>query len=376
MLQHFRETVNHLFFYSLPVELVRKLPMKQLAVALTSMLSVKGKAAQPSGTLPLGPEHQSLPLQDRVQALPDFHQDSSSFLGPLEDESPGNHGESQPADTKLDLEQLILHCQCDGLLVFKVADKNPHLKKRPLHSVDNLLPTEVAIRLYRAEKINDTDIHVYPTASSEVPLLQLFTGDPQQVIDHLQSWKLDVGICVEGMWKGVPATCGVPPHTCICGSEAEFKAHCIRIVFGTTIKRMGMENLGWKTCRFEETPHPTWSVAGEQSVLRWRVPLLLVFGGASLNRKGCEEHQFLDAWTVGDLLPDRLYTGPASTTGRTAEVASEPTSTVLQDLEQVGLGFIPQWESGGLNEFNHLRSVKASKNTCDYTITYNIDLIF
>ena len=68
------------------------------------------------------------------------------------------------------------------------------------------------------------------------------------------------------------------------------------------------KNLGWKTCRFEETPHPTWSVAGEQSVLRWRVPLLLVFGGASLNRKGCEEHQFLDAWTVGDLLTRTAFT--------------------------------------------------------------------
>lgn len=198
MLQHFRETANHLFFYSLPVDLVRKLPMKQLSVALTSMLSVKGKAAQPSGTLPLGPEHQSLPLQDRVPALPHLHQEPSSFLGPLEDEcSSSNHGESKPAETKLDLEQLISLCQCDGLLLFKVADKSPHLKKRPLHSVDNLLPSEIAIRLYRAELINDTDIQISPTDSSEVPLLQLFTGDPQPVIDHLRSWKLDVGFLLK-----------------------------------------------------------------------------------------------------------------------------------------------------------------------------------
>eukprot|EP00435_Cladocopium_sp_Y103_P014006 s47_g3.t1 len=204
MLQHFRETVNHSFFYSLPVDLVRKLPMKQLAVALTSMLSVKGKPAQPSGTLPLGPENQSLPLQDRVPAP---HQSASAFLGPLEDEHSGNPiarppaPPVPPAETELDLDQLISHCQCDGLLVFKVADKNPHLKKRPLHSVDNLLPTEIAIRLYRAEKINQGDIQIFPTASSEVPLMQIFSGDPQLVIDHMCSWKLDAGFVLKPCGK-------------------------------------------------------------------------------------------------------------------------------------------------------------------------------
>lgn len=195
MLNHFRETVNPTCFYSLPMDVAKTLPIKQLKVALTTMLSVKGKATQPSGTLPLGDEHQSLPLKDRV---PVSQEASSSLLGPLEDDAQMGTSScdgigAEPAETDLDLEALLDHCACDGQLVFKIADKSPHLKKRPLHSVDNLLPSEVAIRLYRAEKVNETDIQIFPTASPEVPLVQFFSGNPQLMIDKLLRWKFRTG---------------------------------------------------------------------------------------------------------------------------------------------------------------------------------------
>ena len=174
--------------------------MKQMTAALTSMLSVKGKPGQPVGTLPLPNEVDSLPLADRVmkekQPIADHAFD---FLHPLEDDTEGTgaQGSDRIGDHQsgFDLKKLVEFCQLDGLLVFKVADKNPHLKKRPTQSVDNLTFADLAIRLYKVEKyVAGKELWVSFTSNSQVPLVQFFAGkDPQKLIDQMLCWKLGSG---------------------------------------------------------------------------------------------------------------------------------------------------------------------------------------
>lgn len=195
MMNHFKETTNALSFYSLPIQVVRELPIKQMSVALTTMLAVKGKPAQPAGTLPVANEALSKPLEDRVKAIADKHLE---FLEPLRNDVQDDDSQIPVREeSELDLEQLIEFCQLDGLLVFKVAEKNPHLKKRPLHSVDNVIFSDVAIRLYKVNHNIGGDareLWVAPTSNTEVPLVQLFAGkDPQKLIDHMESWRLANG---------------------------------------------------------------------------------------------------------------------------------------------------------------------------------------
>ena len=191
MMQHFRETTNPMTFYSLPMSIANNLPIKELSVAVTSMLSIKGRPAQPAGTLPLGDEVNTLPLENRTGPL---EEDKLAFLEPLQDEmQEETWKDSGDREEQLDLKQLVNYCQLDGLLVFKVADKNPYLKKRPLHSVDNLIFSDFAIRLYKVHKsVQDREILVSPTCNAEVPLVQFFAGkDPHGMIDQMQCWRID-----------------------------------------------------------------------------------------------------------------------------------------------------------------------------------------
>jgi len=191
MMQHFRDTTNPMSFYSLPMSIANTLPMKQLSVAVTSMLSIKGKPAQPAGTLPLGDEIHTLPLENRTEQIED---EKPTFLEPLQDdvteEMPKEGGEREE---ELDLKQLVGYCQLDGLLVFKLADKSPYLKERPLHSVDNLTFSDFAIRLYKVHKnVEDREIWISPTSNAEVPVVQFFAGkDPNRIIDQMRCWRID-----------------------------------------------------------------------------------------------------------------------------------------------------------------------------------------
>lgn len=169
MMQHFKETLNPRAFYTLPLYLVKTLPIKELSSALTSMLSVAGQPAQPSGTLPLLDKEQSLPLIERDTPVP-IEDGSLPWLGALTDESDGLSG-GAVVQKQRSVEQLLAECGKNGLLVFRVADKNPHLKKRPLHSVDNVVSADVAIRLYKLDHtVLETD---------EIPMLYVCLSNVQ-----------------------------------------------------------------------------------------------------------------------------------------------------------------------------------------------------
>ena len=192
MMQHFKETTNHHFYYSLPVSSVKALPIKQMATASTSMLSIQGKAAQPSGMLPVMEEFHSLPLEDRVKPI----QDQPEFLQPISDVSATatDMVESQFDEDLLGLAELVDFCQHDGLLVFKVTDVTPHRKKRPLGSVDNIVSADLAIRPYKICKCEGQLLWAMPTSNVEVPLLQIFAGkEPEMIIKDMWSWTLRSG---------------------------------------------------------------------------------------------------------------------------------------------------------------------------------------
>ena len=198
MLQHLRETTNHLSFYSLPTELAVTLPIKEMTRASTSMLSVKGKPALPEGTLPLDDERRTLPLADRMGQLEDQPK-QNPFVGPLEDDTQGEPTVGEPElplpEHKLDLQQLVDYCQSEGTVVFKIADKNPHMKKRPLHNMDNILSADVAISFYRVQsRTSDNCLWVSPICNTEVPLVQFVSGrNPKDLIDHMWCWRMDKG---------------------------------------------------------------------------------------------------------------------------------------------------------------------------------------
>eukprot|EP00434_Breviolum_minutum_P001949 symbB.v1.2.001727.t1/scaffold61.1/size362833/26 len=197
MMQHFRDTTSHLWFYSLSLEVAKSLPMKEMSAALTSMLSIKGQPAQPAGTLPLEDEFQRLPLEERAQRqLQPLQGPQASFLEAVEDDSmgptPQAHEHTSGGDCGFDLQQLVDHCELDGLLVFKIADKNPHLKKRVMGSVDNVTFADMAIRIYKAHSHTEDELCISPMSNVEVPLVQFFAGkDPQKIMDHMLCWRLE-----------------------------------------------------------------------------------------------------------------------------------------------------------------------------------------
>ena len=210
MHQHFKESKDHDKFFSLPLDIVRTLPVKQMSVALTSLLQVKGRAAQPSGMLPLGDASHCLPLAERaaIGAITDkdapFAIEDDSWGADLALANPPNF-----SDQELDLEQLLQFCQNEGVLMFRISDKNPHLKKRPLHSVDNMVSSDIAIRLYKCHQlVNAETAWVTSITTTEVPLLQIFQGkDPHAIIQHMWSWRLDEGFDEStGAFKLVRAT--------------------------------------------------------------------------------------------------------------------------------------------------------------------------
>lgn len=195
MMQHFKESANPLNFYSLPLDLAKSLPITSLSVASTSMLSIKGKPVQPPGTLPLEDEDQFLPLANRPGPIQDLQ---SQFLEPLQDDLEGtvSKRDDNPED-HYDLKQLVDYCSNGRLLVFKVADKNPHRKKRVLGSVDNIISGDFAVRLYKLNSYG-TELSVAPTSSAEVPLIRFFSMDPNKILDHMWCWRLDPGLKIDG----------------------------------------------------------------------------------------------------------------------------------------------------------------------------------
>ena len=218
MMDHFRSHCNISSFYSLPLSIVKQLPMQQLDLAVRSGLSIRGHGVQPSGLLPLTDADNCLPLACRPTDK--TKQDAGPcdlFLGELMDEEDTSvvsgtgdnkddiHSLAAPsADEKsittykslglgAGLLQLVESCHCQGLVMFRISDMNLAKKKRPLASADNIQAGDLALRLYQAMEVNKdgTCVWARQCSQSEVSLVQLFAlKEPQEIVDHLWQWEV------------------------------------------------------------------------------------------------------------------------------------------------------------------------------------------
>lgn len=214
MMAHFREHCNPNAFYSLPKHIIEQVPIQQLDLALLTGLNVKGKNIQPSGLLPLTSPANSMPLQIRDSATEDLSS-MSAFFGELQDDGEklgGNSADSGSSDRhtgqeralafntpgiSTKMQDLIDASTLEGLVIFRVTDKMPSKKKRPLASADNIQALDFAIRVYqvveavRDESGNIAMVWVRQGMHDDVPLIQLFNfKDPKETIAKMCQWEI------------------------------------------------------------------------------------------------------------------------------------------------------------------------------------------
>lgn len=219
LMAHFREHSNPNAFYSLPKHTIEQVPIQQLDLALLTGLNVKGKNIQPSGLLPLTSPVNSMPLQIRDSATED-PSSMSAFVGELEDDGDmlggnSNSAESGSSDRRTgqaralsfntpgistQMKDLIGTSALEEIVIFRVSDKNPSKKKRPLASADNVQTLDFAIRVYQvAEAVRDasgniTMVWVRQGMHDDVPLIQLFSSkDPKETIAKMYQWEIQAG---------------------------------------------------------------------------------------------------------------------------------------------------------------------------------------
>ena len=86
----------------------------------------------------------------------------------------------------------------DTMIIFRVANKRPNLRKRPLASVDNVLPDDIAISLYDVLSVSKSGQQtcVFATLGKalDLPLVQLFDTRRddvnQAILSHMQHWEM------------------------------------------------------------------------------------------------------------------------------------------------------------------------------------------
>lgn len=90
-------------------------------------------------------------------------------------------------DSVLALKQL----SPDDLVVFRVCQKRPSLRKRPTSHNDGILSDDIVFSQYEVISICDGQLTVKPQPSTDPALASLFSGDEQylnQLVGHLQHW--------------------------------------------------------------------------------------------------------------------------------------------------------------------------------------------
>ena len=86
----------------------------------------------------------------------------------------------------------------DSLVIFRVANKRPHLRKRPLASVDGILPHDMTLRIYDVISVNpeaeNTSVSAVPSKHQDLPLVHLFDKMRddvcQDLLLHMQQWQM------------------------------------------------------------------------------------------------------------------------------------------------------------------------------------------
>ena len=226
LLQHFRDCMNPSGWYSLSAELFSQQPMRPLVHALThalpscsttshsSLLPMEDRATmalsvrdrerlkQIRGTMSETEPTPFLAILDSqdhniTPALPPEEggdSDCEMILAPASS-CTGALGHSKPKPE--DLAAITEVASNNGMVVFRVSDKRPALKKRPLSFADSVTTDDFAIRLYRVEAVDAATETASPTAVTvsaldhvTVPLAKLFSGGDraENLVEDMLQW--------------------------------------------------------------------------------------------------------------------------------------------------------------------------------------------
>ncbi|CAE7731239.1 unnamed protein product [Symbiodinium sp. CCMP2456] len=105
-------------------------------------------------------------------------------------------GASSSFSRKENVIQSLQDTPDDSLVIFRVANKRPHLRKRPLASVDGILPHDMTIRIYDVISMNPeaAEVSAVPSKHQDLPLVHLFNKMRddvcQDMLLHMQQWQM------------------------------------------------------------------------------------------------------------------------------------------------------------------------------------------
>ena len=125
-----------------------------------------------------------------------------------------NRGHASVSSDSMELRKLVRTVAseglCHSLVVFRLADKKPSAKKRPLSAVDDVASTDISIRLYQVHDVHETEelfdagpegiqrMTVSFHMSSETPLVRLesLQGDAGnrlsgRLMETMRQWSED-----------------------------------------------------------------------------------------------------------------------------------------------------------------------------------------
>lgn len=243
LLNHFRECMNPSGWYSMPEAIFSQQPMRPLVDALTHSLPPRNAQAQSSSLLPVA-DKTSMALsvcdRERLKELTQASQGNLTNLTPFlairdtdevdnfikrkrnvgnqpepafvessDSEAVGSASAKPPAPQTrqevvhskptsqssmptdmLSRDMVQFASNSSGLIVFRVSDKRPSLKKRPLAFTDALTTDDFTIRLYKVEEATATHVTVSALDHPTVPLAKLFSGSSDSFVDHLLQWSV------------------------------------------------------------------------------------------------------------------------------------------------------------------------------------------
>ena len=225
MLKHFRAVSNQTQFYSLPRSVLSQTPVEDLRTAACASVARRGDNAP--ALLPLsdrpcaaqlpalqdlgvGPQGVSQALCEQPSISIELQSDDDTFA-PLPAQ-----GDLQPQQ-QLCLPKLQIiqdprtePCWPDGkeLLFFRITHISVNSLKRPLQSLDNIRPDDLALRFYDVVEVSETgdQVQIAPRDDVTVCASSLFTdwqegpnsgASAQMMFSALQQWDVQQDVLIK-----------------------------------------------------------------------------------------------------------------------------------------------------------------------------------
>ena len=231
MLAHFREVMNPGAFYSLPLSIFEEVGLQLLMTALgtsstDTLLPISGPQTllnRCTGSAAAAPEYVAPAAIEGVQLLAIAHPDDEEYprrqqepdqgalVAAVAHVPPVGSAPGTAAETQLLLNMLNEANNYGNeaeIIVFRVTDSRPHLKKRPHGFSDNVNNQDFSIRLYRLVKlVSDDDVDdseaglilsVTECKHTDIPLVRLFgqtsNSRTSDITENMKQWTTLPGI--------------------------------------------------------------------------------------------------------------------------------------------------------------------------------------